>query len=303
MAVVNVRMKQRRKTAANWTSTNEVLLDGEIGVETDTRKQKFGDGATAWNSLSYSAADASYLLATANTWTLTQTIAPASGTEAKQAITATGAADATLALDAPAGRSTRVRMLKGGNLRWALEANTTSEAGSNAGSDLDLSSYDDAGTLIGIAARFRRSDGRLLMGTTTTRGLVTIQGPSGGTPFWLGADAGGGRGFRMGTADYDGASTGSMVRMDFSGGSGNVNFIIRCNTAAASAAGNLILQDTGGNLGFGLTDFGGGSKVIAITNAATAPSSNPTGGGVLYVEAGALKFRGSSGSVTTIAPA
>lgn len=48
---------------------------------------------------------------------------------------------------------------------------------------------------------------------------------------------------------------------------------------------------------------GGGSRVIAIGNAATVPSTNPTGGGVLYVEAGALKYRGSSGTVTTIASA
>lgn len=37
--------------------------------------------------------------------------------------------------------------------------------------------------------------------------------------------------------------------------------------------------------------------------AATVPTANPTGGGVLYVEAGALKYRGSSGTVTTIANA
>lgn len=53
----NIRMKQRRKVAADWTSANEVLLAGEIGLETDTRKQKFGDGTTAWNSLAYSAMD------------------------------------------------------------------------------------------------------------------------------------------------------------------------------------------------------------------------------------------------------
>ena len=35
----------------------------------------------------------------------------------------------------------------------------------------------------------------------------------------------------------------------------------------------------------------------------TAPSVSLTGGGILYVEAGALKYRGSSGTVTTIAPA
>jgi hypothetical protein len=49
--------------------------------------------------------------------------------------------------------------------------------------------------------------------------------------------------------------------------------------------------------------YGGGAGVIGITNATTVPTSNPTGGGVLYVEAGALKFRGSSGTITTIANA
>jgi hypothetical protein len=33
------------------------------------------------------------------------------------------------------------------------------------------------------------------------------------------------------------------------------------------------------------------------------PNADPSGGGVLYVEAGALKYRGSSGTITTIAPA
>lgn len=57
------------------------------------------------------------------------------------------------------------------------------------------------------------------------------------------------------------------------------------------------------NFGLKTTDFGSGSGVIGIANAATVPSVNPTGGGVLYTEAGALKYRGSSGSVTTLAPA
>jgi len=35
----------------------------------------------------------------------------------------------------------------------------------------------------------------------------------------------------------------------------------------------------------------------------TAPSASLTGGGILYVEAGALKYRGSSGTITTIGPA
>jgi len=59
-----------------------------------------------------------------------------------------------------------------------------------------------------------------------------------------------------------------------------------------------------GNIGIGTTDqFGGGAKVIGIANATTVPSTNPTGGGVLYVESGALKYRGSAGTITTIASA
>jgi Hyaluronidase protein (HylP) len=48
---------------------------------------------------------------------------------------------------------------------------------------------------------------------------------------------------------------------------------------------------------------GGGSGVIGIANAGTVPTSNPSGGGVLYAEGGALKWRGSNGTVTVIAPA
>jgi len=49
--------------------------------------------------------------------------------------------------------------------------------------------------------------------------------------------------------------------------------------------------------------FGGGIGVLGIRNAATVPSSDPSNGGVLYCEGGALKYRGSSGTVTTIANA
>lgn len=59
----------------------------------------------------------------------------------------------------------------------------------------------------------------------------------------------------------------------------------------------------GGNTGWNTTSFGSGVGVLGIANAGTNPSTNPSGGGVLYVDAGALKYRGSSGTVTTIAAA
>ena len=59
-----------------------------------------------------------------------------------------------------------------------------------------------------------------------------------------------------------------------------------------------------GNAGVGTsTQFGTGTGVLGMANATTVPTTNPTGGGVLYIQAGALKYRGSSGTVTTIAPA
>ena len=58
MPAINV-IKLRRGTAAQWTSVNSVLAAGEMGVETDTGRSKFGDGATAWTSLSYSVGDSS----------------------------------------------------------------------------------------------------------------------------------------------------------------------------------------------------------------------------------------------------
>jgi hypothetical protein len=49
--------------------------------------------------------------------------------------------------------------------------------------------------------------------------------------------------------------------------------------------------------------YGSGTHVVFIANSTSAPTGNPTGGGILYVENGALKYRGSNGTVTTIAPA
>ena len=46
-------INQRRDYAAVWTSTNPILMLGEVGWERDTRKAKLGDGTTPWNNLAY----------------------------------------------------------------------------------------------------------------------------------------------------------------------------------------------------------------------------------------------------------
>ena len=65
----------------------------------------------------------------------------------------------------------------------------------------------------------------------------------------------------------------------------------------------------GGNIGIGFKkakdfkEFGRGQGVIVIANASVAPTVNVAGAGILYVQDGALKYRGANGTVTTIAPA
>jgi len=71
----------------------------------------------------------------------------------------------------------------------------------------------------------------------------------------------------------------------------------------ASSSTERMRIDSAGSVGIGGTSFGSGAKVMFIANATTVPTTNPTGGGIMYVEGGALKYRGSSGTVTTIANA
>jgi hypothetical protein len=54
---MTTRIKLRRDTAANWTSNNPILADGEPGLETDTGKIKYGNGATAWAGLQHAGGD------------------------------------------------------------------------------------------------------------------------------------------------------------------------------------------------------------------------------------------------------
>jgi len=88
-----------------------------------------------------------------------------------------------------------------------------------------------------------------------------------------------------------------------SGGLGNLVFQNSNQAAIGSQTFTTIMTlDALGNLLVGLTAAGTtAAKTIQIANG-TAPTAN-VAGGQLYVEAGALKYRGSSGTVTTIANA
>lgn len=80
------RILQKAYPAAEWVSkySNHILLNREIGYETDTGKYKMGDGATPWASLSYYNSDLSNIVCNFNV--STKTITPINTTDKIQDI-------------------------------------------------------------------------------------------------------------------------------------------------------------------------------------------------------------------------
>lgn len=69
-------------------------------------------------------------------------------------------------------------------------------------------------------------------------------------------------------------------------------------------SGGSVMEDigtTGVQLASRTQSFGGGTGVVGIANATGAPSSNPSGGGIVYENSGILTHRGSGGTITEVA--
>ena len=96
--------------------------------------------------------------------------------------------------------------------------------------------------------------------------------------------------------------TGAVVSSNITSGSLSEGYI-KFQTSTSNVLTDRMFIDNAGNVGIGVSTFGtSAAKVLGLANA-TAPSTSPAGMGQLYVESGALKFRGSSGTITTIAAA
>lgn len=104
---------------------------------------------------------------------------------------------------------------------------------------------------------------------------------------------------------FDGGSTNSVITVanglliatNDSNGTGNLRFK-SISTGPTAGHGNFSFGKEGVS-----PDYGGGVGVIFLENCTTIPITNPVGGGILYVTGGALTYRGSGGTITTIGPA
>ncbi len=50
---LNTKLCIRSDNGENWKAANPILLNGELGLEEDTRRVKIGDGKTPWVDLNY----------------------------------------------------------------------------------------------------------------------------------------------------------------------------------------------------------------------------------------------------------
>jgi len=102
------------------------------------------------------------------------------------------------------------------------------------------------------------------------------------------------------------ASTNGFITESGNGGSGILFAASKIFTLARAGAarGMLRVNENGVAIGEGsASSFGNGKSVIFLANAGTVPNANPTGGGILYCEAGKLMYRGSSGTIKELATA
>lgn len=212
-------------------------------------------------------------------------------------------------------------------VRWQTAVNATTEAGSDAGSDYVIRRFSDTGTYLGAPFWIERQNGRVGFRTATTSpaslgaAQLTVKWDGSNTltrsGLWLEPSASPSTGAAIlakmtaatdqvlramvsGDTDYR-----LMARTDgrlaWGPGTGTQDVVLYRDVAGLLRTDGSIRVDK--DLRVNTASVAGGTGVVAIANATQPPTTTPTGGGVLYVEAGALKYKGSGGTVTTIGAA
>lgn len=195
-----------------------------------------------------------------------------------------------------------------GTANFRIQSGTTTNQsnlmfGDANDSDVGLIAYahsDDSLRFWTAASEGMRLDnsGNLVVGATAAGDRLHVEG--GGVVIDSGNDAYAPSGAAMyGLNLHYESDSGIATVSAFAGGA--TNLVFRTTTGGVNTEVGRFSYDK--NFGVGMTSFGTSAQhVIGIKNG-VAPTTSPTGGGQLYVESGALKYRGSSGTVTTVAAA
>jgi hypothetical protein len=187
----------------------------------------------------------------------------------------------------------------GDNAQYSLTTGS-SDVGIGTGAQYSLTTgYND----VGIGNNAQQAPGGVTANAHTTASYGTSIGTESGLGSPTQSDHITTIGYRAladgagGTAIGSGASAGAAGAVAIGRDSGGTPAATTTeNTVALGTALHSLLVGGGAGLG-------SGAGVVSIHDASTAPTTNPTSGGILYCEGGSLKWRGSSGTVTTLAAA
>jgi hypothetical protein len=194
---------------------------------------------------------------------------------------------------------TRASGAQTGSRNWQIASNY------QAYGNLDIMRSTSATGNPTTAVMSINSSGNVGIGATNPTSLLHLNSTADNGNPTLTISGGTGSGTNVGQISfYSNSGSAETSRIQAIRDAGNGYGALTFFTTSSGGNTEKMRIDRNGNIGIGTTDqFGSGAVVIGLHNATTAPTTNPTDGGVLYVSAGALKYRGSSGTVTTIAPA
>jgi len=212
-----------------------------------------------------------------------------------------------------------------GTFRWSHASGTNNILiGRNVANSTNiniLTSTADTTLVVGDGTNW--TNVQLLCSTTATIQATTIIVQDSAEAFRISVNSGGATTLRFKssvtgsviTQESGGGGTGAALTVQAQGMSTTGGDLYLSSGTGGTANGKVHIQGGGqdwilaeynqGGVAFFTTagSYGSGNKVIFINNASTNPSTNPTGGGILYSDAGAGKWRGSGGTTTTFGPA